>query len=91
MGRIIGDTAIVVVLLGSTLTMFPAEGPPGLDILRGQGSSLTTYVFNNSPTGDGNQPEKAFAAAFVLLIAVLILNTIVEIVNRRWKAPEWRG
>jgi phosphate transport system permease protein len=91
MGRVIGDTAIVVVLLGSTLTIFPAEGIPGLNVLRGQGSTLTTYVFNNSPSGDGNQPEKAFAAAFVLLFVVVLLNGIVEYVNRRWKAPEWRG
>ena len=38
-----------------------------LDTLRGTGSTLTSYVFVNSPAGEGNAPEKAYAAAFVLL------------------------
>jgi phosphate transport system permease protein len=91
MGRVIGDTAVIVVLMGATLTVFPSGHVPGLSILRGTGSTLTTYVYNNSPSGDGNQPEKAYAAAFVLLLVVLILNGAVELINRKWKVPTWTG
>jgi phosphate transport system permease protein len=91
MGRVIGDTAVIVVLMGATLTVFPAGDVPGLSILKGTGSTLTTYVYNNSPAGDGNQPEKAYAAAFVLLLVVLLLNGAVELINRKWKVPTWTG
>jgi phosphate transport system permease protein len=77
MGRIIGDTAIVVILLGATLDLEDAGGLPGLSTLRGTGGTLTSYVKYNSPAGEGNAPEKAYAAAFVLLIMVLVLNAIV--------------
>ncbi len=46
-------------------------------MLRGTGSTLTSYVYYNSPAGEGNAHEKAYAAAFVLLIIVLVLNSIV--------------
>ena len=49
MGRIIGDTAIVVILLGSTLRLEGAGGLPVLSTLRGTGSTLTAYVYQNSP------------------------------------------
>jgi phosphate transport system permease protein len=77
MGRIIGDTAIVVILLGASLHLEGAGGTPVLSTLRGTGSTLTSYVFENSPAGEGNSPEKAYAAAFVLLMMVLFLNMIV--------------
>ena len=88
-GRIVGDTAIVIVLLGATLTFNSAPGVPGLDVLRGTGSTLTTYVYQNSPTGEANQPTKAYAAAFVLLMTVLLLNLCIELIERKWKAPQW--
>jgi len=77
MGRIIGDTAILIILLGSTLKNEPAGGTPLIGTLRGTGSTLTTYVYSNSPAGEGNAPQKAYAAAFVLLMIVLILNALV--------------
>jgi phosphate transport system permease protein len=82
MGRIIGDTAIVVFLLGFGMQLSGAGGAPGLSTLRGQGSTLTTYVYSNSPSGEGNAPEKAYAAAFVLLLMVLALNAIVTRLSR---------
>jgi phosphate transport system permease protein len=78
MGRIIGDTAIIVILLGATLQFQPLEdvfGPAG--VLRGTGSTLTSYVYNNSPAGEGGAFEKAYAAAFVLLLLVVALNVVV--------------
>jgi phosphate transport system permease protein len=77
MGRIIGDTAIVVILLGASLRTEGAGGAPVLSILRGTGSTLTSYVKENSPAGEGNAPQKAYAAAFVLLVIVILLNAIV--------------
>ena len=85
MGRIAGDTAIVVVLLGATLTMQPQSDIPLAKYLRGSGSTLTSYVYNNSPSGEGNAPQKAYAAAFVLLLLVLALNFGVDVYARRSK------
>ena len=76
-GRVIGDTAIVVILLGATLRLEGAGGLPGLSVLRGTGGTLTSYVRFNSPAGEGNAHEKAYAAAFVLLLVVLALNVVV--------------
>jgi phosphate transport system permease protein len=83
MGRIAGDTAIVVVLLGATLRLDPAGSVPGTGVLRGTGSTLTSYVYNNSPAGEGNAPQKAYAAAFVLLLVVIALNFAVDVIARR--------
>jgi phosphate transport system permease protein len=89
LGRVIGDTAIVVLLLGNTLTNDASGSVPILSTLRGTGSTLTSYVFYNAPTGDGNQPGKAYAAAFVLLIIVLALNLGVDVVGRRGRSFRW--
>jgi phosphate transport system permease protein len=82
-GRVIGDTAIIVVLLGATLRFDEVGSIPILSALRGTGSTLTTYVFQNAPTGEGNQPTKAYAAAFVLLMIVLALNVGADLVGRK--------
>ena len=91
MGRIAGDTAIVVILLGATLQLSSAGEGPIVSTLRGTGSTLTSYVFNNSPAGEGNAPEKAYAAAFVLLLIVIALNFVVDLVTRRRSAPAWNA
>lgn len=83
LGRIIGDTAIIVILLGANQTFAPAEGPFPFNYLRGLGTTLTNFVYQASPTGDLNQPDKAFAAAFVLLLMVLALNGLVDVIHRR--------
>ncbi len=90
LGRIIGDTAIIVVLLGATLTFEPVGGTWGLNILKGTGGTLTSFVYAASPTGELDQPEKAYAAATILLIMVLVLNAAVDIIHRRArKAGTW--
>jgi phosphate transport system permease protein len=81
MGRIVGDTAIVVVLLGATLQLQGVGGAPVLGTLRGTGSTLTSYVYNNSPAGEGNAADKAYAAAFVLLMVVIALNFGIDLVT----------
>jgi phosphate transport system permease protein len=84
LGRIIGDTAIIVVLLGATQNFAPVENVPfPLNFLRGAGTTLTNFVYEASPTGNLNQPQKAYAAAFVLLLMVLVLNGAVDVVHRR--------
>lgn len=89
MGRIAGDTAIVVILLGASLQMQHGDGPPGYRILSGTGSTLTTYVFNNSPAGEGQAPQKAYAAAFVLLLLVVLLNFAVGALGGRERRTAW--
>jgi phosphate transport system permease protein len=80
--RIIGDTAIVLLLLGETLHIETQGSVPVLGILRGTGSSLTSYVYDNSPAGESAAPQKAYAAAFVLLLFVLGLNLLVDRIGR---------
>jgi phosphate transport system permease protein len=77
MGRIIGDTAIVTILIGVTLKNEAVGSVPIIGTLRGTGSTLTSYVYTNSPAGEGNAAQKAYAAAFVLLMVVLALNALV--------------
>jgi phosphate transport system permease protein len=82
MGRIVGTTAIVVLLLGASLQTSPQGGVPLLGFLRGTGTTLTGYVLSNSPSGEGNAPQKAYAAAFVLMLLVLALNAGVDRISR---------
>lgn len=91
MGRIIGDTAIVILLLGNTLTTQPRDGSiPVLSVLQGTGSTLTSYIYGNSPIGEGNAPQKAYAAAFVLLLIVVALNALATRIARgRGKDTAW--
>jgi phosphate transport system permease protein len=86
MGRVAGDTAIVVVLLGATLQI--TKGSDGVfGLFRGTGSTLTSYVYYNSPAGEGFSPEKAYFAAFVLLLVVIALNFVVTALARRRTEP----
>lgn len=90
LGRVIGDTAIVLLLLGATLTFSGANSTPLLGLLRGTGDTLTGYIYYNAPTGDGNQPSKAYAAAFVLMLMVLALNLGVDaVLGRSRRAVRW--
>ena len=89
MGRIAGDTAIVVILLGASLQLQAADDTPILGTLRGTGSTLTSYVYNNSPAGEGNASQKAYAAAFVLLIVVILLNFAVDLIARGRGGNTW--
>jgi len=88
MGRIVGDTAIVFILLGASLRLESQGDIPGLQVLQGTGSTLTTYVYNNSPAGEGGSPDKAYAAAFVLLAIVIVLNFGIDLITRG-KGPSW--
>jgi phosphate transport system permease protein len=89
LGRVIGDTAIILLLMGGTLNFSAASSTPLLGTLRGTGDTLTGYIYYNAPTGDGNQPSKAYAAAFVLMLAVLALNLVVDFTVRRSRAKLW--
>jgi len=84
-GRIAGDTAIVVILLGATMYVDPVGDTPVLKVFKGTGSTLTSYVYNYSPAGEGNSPDMAYAAAFVLLLLVLALNFGIDVFARRSK------
>ena len=88
MGRVAGDTAIVVVLLGATLQILNGKDGSVFGLFRGTGSTLTSYVYYNSPAGEGLAPEKAYFAAFVLLLVVIALNFLVTRIARG-KEPAW--
>jgi phosphate transport system permease protein len=88
MGRVAGDTAIVVVLLGAVLQINNGGGGSVFGLFRGIGSTLTSYVYYNSPAGEGLAPEKAYFAAFVLLLVVIALNFVVARIARRGE-PAW--
>jgi phosphate transport system permease protein len=53
-----------------------------LSTLTHTGSTLTSYVYFNSPAGDGNSPGMAFGAGLVLILIILALNFIVEYIGR---------
>jgi phosphate transport system permease protein len=88
MGRVAGDTAIVVVLLGSTLQIINGTDGDVFGLFRGTGSTLTSYVYLNSPAGEGLAPEKAYFAAFVLMCLVIVLNFVVTRIARG-REPAW--
>jgi len=88
MGRVAGDTAIVVVLLGSTLQILNGGGFAPFGLFKGTGSTLTSYVYLNSPAGEGLAPEKAYFAAFCLMILVIVLNFVVTRLARGGE-PQW--
>ncbi len=81
--RIVGDTAIVLLVLGDTLRIEAQGSTPVIGLLRGTGSALTSYVYDNSPAGEGAASQKAYAAAFVLLVFVLALNLLVGRIGRQ--------
>ncbi len=88
-GRVIGDTAIILLLLGDTQKLDGVGSLPLWSTLRGTGSTLTSYIYDNAPTGELNQPDKAYAAAFVLIMIVLTLNMFVDIFGRRARELRW--
>jgi phosphate transport system permease protein len=88
MGRVAGDTAIVIVLLGSTLQITNGGGGDIPGLLKGTGSTMTSYVYLNSPAGEGLAPEKAYFAAFVLMVLVIVLNFVVTRLARGRK-QQW--
>ena len=86
MGLAAGDTAIVWLTLGGSMTMAVDKWwqvGNWLTVLKGAGSTLTTYAYFNSAAGDGNSPGAAFGAAFVLICIVLVFNLAAALLFRR--------
>lgn len=86
MGLAAGDTAIIWLTLGGTMTMAMDNWwrvSNWLAVLKGAGSTLTTYAYFNSAAGDGNSPIAAFGAAFVLMCIVLAFNLAAALIFRR--------
>ena len=84
-GLVAGDTAIVSLTLGATMTMAVDnwwQASNILTVLRGTGSTLTTFIYYNSPAGDGNSPELAFGAALLLIGVVVVLNLAAMLIAR---------
>ncbi len=86
MGLAAGDTAIVMLTLGGTMTMAVDKWwqvGNWVEVLKGAGSTLTSYIYFNSPAGDGNSPGAALGAAFVLIAIVLVFNLAAVLLFRR--------
>ncbi len=88
-GHVIGDTAIIIFLLGGTYTLQVVGHIPLLNVLRGTDSTLTSFIYANAPTGELNQPQKAYAAAVVLLAMVFLINVVVDISGRKARELKW--
>lgn len=81
MGRIIGDTSIVWLTLGGSLTN-NAIRPVLQNLwknLKLTGSTLTSYIYFTSPAGELNLPELAFGATFILILLIVLLNLAAEL------------
>jgi phosphate transport system permease protein len=89
MGRIAGDTAIVLLLLGGTLGFENGSSwwhPNNLmSTFRGTGTTLTAYIYNASPAGELPSIAKSYGAAFVLVLVILLLNGFVVLGSRRFR------
>lgn len=86
MGLAAGDTAIVWLTLGGSINMAVDnwwDPSQWVEVLRGTGSTLTTYTYFNSPAGEGNAPGMAFGAALVLILLVLVFNIVAVMLGRR--------
>ncbi|MFZ7102141.1 MAG: phosphate ABC transporter permease PstA [Peptococcaceae bacterium] len=92
MGRIIGDTAIVWLLLGGTTRMTGMQPwwhvSNWLSTLKNTGATLTTYIYFNSPAGEGNKAELAFGASLVLIVIIIFLNAVTDMIGSRNKVKE---
>lgn len=85
MGLTAGDTAIVWLTLGGTIGFASDrwwQAQHWLEVLRGPGSTLTTFIYFASPAGEGNSTALAFGAAAVLVFVVLGLNLAALLVTR---------
>lgn len=84
-GKIIGETVIVWLTMGALRlnTVNPVLNPINMiRTLKNTGPTLTTYIFYNSPAGDGNLSGKAFAASLVLLVIIIILNIFLDVLSK---------
>lgn len=86
MGLIAGDTAIVMLTLGGTMTMTAGDAwwevGNWWETLTGTGSTMTTFIHYSSPAGEGNSPGKAYGAALLLVLVVLGFNAAVALLGR---------
>ncbi|MDZ4170345.1 MAG: phosphate ABC transporter permease PstA [Coriobacteriia bacterium] len=85
MGLAAGDTAIVWLTLGGTMSMAVDNwwAPEHiLTVIRGTGSTLTTFTYFSSPAGEGNAPGLAYGAAMVLMLLVVTLNAAATLIGR---------
>jgi phosphate transport system permease protein len=55
-----------------------------LEVARGTGSTLTTFIYYTSPAGEGNAPQLAYGAALLLIGVVLTLNLAAVLIGRRY-------
>lgn len=91
-GRIAGDTAIVWLCLGGSMSLTGPqpwwEPQNWLATFQNTGSTLTSFIYFSSPAGEGNAPNKAFGAGLVLIMIILALNSVVDYLGRFTRLKE---
>jgi phosphate transport system permease protein len=90
-GLVAGDTAIVTLTLGASMTLGADQWwlvQNALPVLRGTGSTLTTFIYYNSPAGEGNSPQLAFGAALLLIGVVVAMNLAATRIARFQSNPD---
>lgn len=73
-GRIIGESAALIFTSGSNRDMPSGYGSSG--------GSLTVMLY--MLTSEGRHMGEAFAVAVVLIVLVVLINTISEIIDKRY-------
>ena len=88
MGRIAGDTAIVVILLGASLTLQPEGTRRLLEHPEGHREHADQLRLQQlARPARATRPTKAYAAAFVLLMIVILMNFVVDLISRQRSDP----
>jgi phosphate transport system permease protein len=84
-GRIAADTAIAFIVLGGVITFADRWYEPmhWSQTVRGNGATLTSYVYYTSPAGEGDERSAALSAALVLILLMLLVNAAIAFVSRR--------
>lgn len=74
--RVIGETAPILVLMGT------AQTKVNTDPFNGLMSSLPTYIYGQFHDGQQVSTDRAWAAALVLILLVMILNLIARVIGK---------
>jgi len=77
--RVMGETAPVLLLVGTTSSINP-------NLFSGAQGSLPVFIFGEAAQPEATAQARAWAAALTLILLVMILNLIARLIAW-WKAP----
>jgi len=84
LGRILGETAAILFVIGS-LNRFPTSP-------NSSGATLATqlYTILVEPTSSPGGMNDAYALALILVVLVILLNLIIRLLNAHFKKKKWK-